>query len=169
MHLLYPPYVISLAVLYIGFCLTAMNNPTGARTRSSSSQLTSLVNATEISKELGLPPPPAGAAEFIASFEVSMPVLLACVQDIIVLYPIWEAFEPSSRPQNAASAGLGAMAADTGKEPKEKFGPEEAEALVRRMIEERAVDLSHPDNAGKTASVGSSSGGSIAGKKRGRG
>jgi len=162
-----------------------MNNPTGARTRSSSSQLTSLVNATDVNRELGLPPPPSGAAEFIASFEVSLPVLLACVQDIIVLYPIWEAFEPSTRPQGASAntpakgAGLGALAAglkaDKPDSKVEKFGPEEAEALIKRMIEERAVDLNHPDNAGQTEeakkapSVGStSSNGSLAGKKRAR-
>jgi len=157
-----------------------MNNPTGARTRSSSSQLTSLVNATDINRELGLPPPPSGAAEFIASFEISLPVLLSCVQEIIVLYPIWEAFEPSTRPQsagNAPASGLGALAAglkdDKNDTKKEKFGPEEAEALIKRMIEERAVDLNHPDNAGheeaKASSVGStSSNGSLAGKKRAR-
>jgi cyclin C len=157
-----------------------MNNPTGARTRSSSSQLTSLVNATDINRELGLPPPPSGAAEFIASFEISLPVLLSCVQDIVVLYPIWEAFEPSTRPNagaNTPTSGLGALAAlkgDKTETKKEKFGPEEAEALIKRMIEERAVDLNHPDNAGqeeakKAPSIGStSSNGSLAGKKRTR-
>lgn len=180
MHLLYPPYVISLAVLYIGFCLTAMNNPTGARTRSSSSQVNSIATSMETNKELGLPPPPSGAAEFIACFEVSLPVLLACVQDIIVLYPIWEAFEPSNnRAQGNAAAGaapgtsaLGAGTNATPKDKKDKFGIEEAEALIRRMIEERAVDLSHPDNAGKPDDGRKSSNGSptnsLAGKKRAR-
>jgi cyclin C len=182
-HLLYPPYVISLAVLYIGFCLTAMNNPTGARTRSSSSQVNSIATSMETNKELGLPPPPSGAAEFLASFEVSFPVLLACVQDIIVLYPIWEAFEPSNnRAQGNAAAGSAPGTAVLGagtngapgkdKDTKDKFGVEEAEALVRRMIEERAVDLSHPDNAGKPDDGKKSSNGSptnsLAGKKRPR-
>lgn len=156
-----------------------MNNPTGARTRSSSSQVNSLVNSIETNEQLSLGAPPQGAAEFIASFEVALPVLLSCVQDIIVLYPIWEAFEPSSRPNNPnatgpANASLAAAAAALGKiagqkEPKDKFGPEEAEALVRRMIEERSVDLNHPDNAGQSDDgKKSTSGSSLAGRKRAR-
>ena len=176
MHLLYPPYVISLAVLYIGFCLTAMNNPSGTRTRSSSSQVNTLAASLETNEALDLPPPPSGAAEFIASFEVSLPILLACVQDIIVLYPIWEAFEPSTRPNNQGGTNpstLAAAAAALGKgqekkDVKEKFGPDEAEALVRRMIEERAVDLSHPSRAVPIADDGKSTTSSLAGKKRSR-
>lgn len=217
-HLLYPPYVIALSALYIGFCLTALNNATSTRTRSSSSQLQTLASSIEVNAALGLPPPPKDAAEFIASFEVAMPVLLACVQDIVVLYPIWEAFEPTQRAGaggvgsgaggmnagGAASGGIGGgvgmggglgagMAGNTGMgmttlaaaaaaasgqnglgagagagagggkkdaEGKEKFGPEEAEALVRRMIEERMVDVGHPDNAGVT---GAANGGAATG------
>lgn len=132
--LLYPPYVIALASLYIAFTLTSMTNNGSARTRSSSSQVTTLLSSIETNSTLGLPPPPTTPAEFLASFEVSLPVLMACVQDIIVLYPIWEAFEPS----RGATAKEG-----------DKFGPDDAEALIRRMIEERAVDVGHPDNAGK--------------------
>ncbi len=141
-----------------------MNNPSGTRTRSSSSQVHTLATSLSTNSALNLPPPPTSAAEFLASFEVSLPVLLACVQDIIVLYPIWESFEPSSvsarqaqqqaqgsTTLGAAAAGVAGQAGQTkGQEGKEKFGPEEAEALVRRMIEERMVDVSHPDNAGQT-------------------
>lgn len=45
------------------------------------------------------------------------------------------------------AAASGAAPGGGGKE--ESFGVAEAEALVRRMIEERAVDLMHPDDAGK--------------------
>lgn len=166
--------MVSLAVLYIGFCLTAMNNPTGTRTRSSSSQVNNLVSSIETNTALGLGNPPVGAAEFIASFEVSLPILLACVQDIIVLYPIWEAFEPSSsRNQSqgapatlaAAASGMRIGVAEKKEENKDRFGPEEAEALVRKMIQERAVDLSHPDTASQESkrSIASS-----VGKKRAR-
>ena len=138
-HLLYPPYVISLAVLYIGFCFVAKNNPTGTRTtRGTSFQVTNQASSAETNAALGLEAPPTGVAEFFASFEVSLPVLFACVQDIIVLYPIWEAFEPMSRG--------GAEAKDP--MDKDAFTADDAEALVRRMIDARAVDLSHPDNAG---------------------
>lgn len=141
--------------------------------------MNTLANSIETNEQLGLGAPPVGAAEFIASFEVSLPVLLACVQDIIVLYPIWEAFDPSTRPNanntNApANASLAAAAAALGKmanakDPKDKFGPEEAEALVRRMIEERAVDLNHPENAGQSDDGKKSvSGSSLAGRKRAR-
>ena len=166
-HLLYPPYVISLAALYIGFCLTAMNS--GARTRSSSSQVTTLASSTESNASLSLPAPPAGSAEFLATFQVSTPVMLACVQDIIVLYPIWETFEPSSPRSNAnpaptTAALLGAhKAPGEAKDIKEKFTVEDAEPLLRRMIEDRAVDLSHPDDAGEADGAGQ-----IAGRKRRR-
>ena len=146
-HLLYPPYIIALSSLYIGFCLTAMSsNP---RTRITTSQITSsLSNAS-----LELPPPPSDAAEFIASFQVSLPVLFACVQDLLVLYPIWEGFEPSAR-----NAGVG--------DGKEAFGMEEAEGLVRKMIEDRLVDVGHPDDAG--GADGASGVTPLAGKKRTR-
>lgn len=139
--LLYPPYVIALAALYIAFTLTTMSG-NAARTRSSS-QLQTLAHSLENNASLGLPPPPGSPAEFLASFEVSLPVLLACVQDIIVLYPIWEAFEPS--PQRPGSN----MVAPP-QPPEGKFGPDDAEALVRRMIEEHMVDVGHPEDGGRT-------------------
>ncbi|WVF66637.1 hypothetical protein IAT40_001377 [Kwoniella sp. CBS 6097] len=155
-HLLYPPYVIALSAVYIAFCLTSMNN-TASRTRTSSSQLHTLANAISTNESLSLPPPPSSAAEFLAGFQVNLPILFACVQDIVCLYPVWESFEPTSmRHNNAAAAAAHAQAqansqnqGKNGKD-KEKFGPEEAEALVRRMIEERMVDMGHPNNAGKS-------------------
>ncbi len=136
--LLYPPYIVALAALYIAFTLTSASG-TSARSTRSSTQVGTITQAIESNAALGLPPPPSGAAEFLASFQVSLPVLFACVQDIICLYPIWEAFEPSparpGQPQQAQAKGP-------------KFTPEDAEALVRRMIEERMVDLGHPDDAG---------------------
>ena len=171
-HLLYPPYIISLAVLYIGFCLTAFSNPSGTRTRSTSTQSNTLSSTISANNLLNLEPPPTSAAEFLASFEVSLPVLLACVQDIIVLYPIWENFEPFNNSSRSAQAQAGAstmgVSAKAHVEGRDKFGAEEAEALVRRMIEERMVDVGHPDDAGR-ADEGLSTGNThIAGKKRGR-
>ena len=177
-HLLYPPYVIALAVLYIGFCLTAMNNPSGTRTRSSSSQINTLATSLSTNTALNLPPPPSSAAEFLASFEVSLPALLACVQDIIVLYPIWESFEPSGANSRqaqsrgptppSATAAAPATASDGPSEMKEKFGVMEAEALVMRMIEERMVDVGHPDNAGQNEETTGLAKGQFAGRKRAR-
>lgn len=94
---------------------------------------------------------------------------MACVQDIVVLYPIWEGFEPAQRAGAAGSSGNGnggrgmlnglpnlragmsggSTTGTGGGSDEAAFGPTEAEALVRRMIEERAVDLLHPDDAGK--------------------
>ncbi|ORY23540.1 hypothetical protein BCR39DRAFT_549092 [Naematelia encephala] len=253
--LLYPPYVIALSALYLGFCVHAMqvaatnpnsnssantntastydspstntttnhhnnihtnnhnsNNNNSAnnhhnsnnyhynntRTRAStannppSAKLLSRQQTIAADERLGLPPPPKGVAEFIASFQVSLPVLLACVQEIMVLYPIWESFEPSSasslssntststtsslgfgvdinmsmgwrgsRNGVGAGNGTGSGGVGIGGGKKDKFGPEEAEALIRKMIEERMVDLNHPDNAGKEEIV--------IGKKRPRG
>lgn len=221
-HLLYPPHMIALAVLYIGFTLTRLAPSDRSRTRASSSQLQTLAASIQANEALGLPPPPAGAAEFMASFEVSLPFLLACVQDIVSLYPIWEEFDPARKSaaaqqqqQQQAQAQAAATAANSGapspvgggaitpgmtlaqaaaasgkidpvavlrslQKPAEggaagmaagkteRFGPVEAEALVRRMIEERMVDLNHPENAGAgTPGVGvAESPAQIAGRKR---
>ncbi|WVQ94229.1 hypothetical protein IAU59_001307 [Kwoniella sp. CBS 9459] len=168
-HLLYPPYVIALAAVYIAFCLTSMNNAS-SRTRTSSSQLHTLANSISTNEALSLPPPPSSAAEFLAGFQVNLPILFACVQDIVCLYPVWESFEPTGMRHNSAQAQALAQAqaqaqansqqpqqqqAKHGKDrdkdkDKDKFGPEEAETLVRRMIEERMVDMGHPNNAGKS-------------------
>lgn len=162
-----------------------------------------------------LPPLALTFATFLSTFNVSLPVLFACVQDLVALYPIWEGFEPTPMPGAAAAAaaavsgGTGgsrgilsgtpataaaaaAQAAATGgpgggvgaidprvglgitgsiptqqqsqllgtagrngmQQPQQQqkhqgipFGPRDAEALVRRMIEERAIDASHPDKA----------------------
>ncbi|OCF34807.1 cyclin C [Kwoniella heveanensis BCC8398] len=191
-HLLYPPYVIALSAVYIAFCLTSMNNNSASRTRTSSSQLHTLANSMSTNEALSLPPPPASAAEFLAGFQVNLPILFACVQDIVCLYPVWETFEPTSMRHNPAAAAAHASPAHaqthpngqqqqqgkTSKDNTEKFGPEEAAALVRRMIEERMVDMGHPNNAGKsdkrsnppTGSLGNTSHGvdPLTGRKRAR-
>nr|XP_018266245.1 cyclin C [Kwoniella dejecticola CBS 10117]OBR88403.1 cyclin C [Kwoniella dejecticola CBS 10117] len=196
-HLLYPPYIISLSAIYIAFCLTSMNSSSASRTRttSSSSQLNSIQSSTTINEQLGIDPPPNSAANFLAGFQVNLNILFACVQDIICLYSIWENFEPTSmrnphnpnqnqnqsqQPQNQLKSvfggGGGSMTGnEDGKDgnKKEKFGPEEAEALVRRMIESRLVDMGHPNNAGanqtaKRSLPVNSVDHSIAGKKRAR-
>ncbi|WVR03181.1 hypothetical protein IAU60_000172 [Kwoniella sp. DSM 27419] len=163
-HLLYPPYIVALSAIYIAFCLTSMNNAS-SRTRTSSSQVHTLSTSTSVNEALSLPPPPANAAEFLAGFQVSLPTLFACVQDIVCLYPVWESFEPTSMRQSSAMAAAQAAQMEAlaqaqaqaqgrgvnGKpaKEKEKFGPDEAEVLVRRMIEARIVDIGHPSNAGK--------------------
>ena len=133
-HLLYPPYIISLSALYIGFCLTAMNNPSGTRARSSSSQVTNLASSAESDIALGLPSPPAGSAEFLATFQVSLPTIFACIQDIIVLYPIWEAFDSSRTTGNTATTTAALLrshpAPGQAKDIKEKFTVEDAEPTV---------------------------------------
>lgn len=173
-----------------------------------------------------LPPGVITAAQFISTFNVSLPVLFACVQDLVALYPIWEGFEPH-QPGGAIASGLagaapgagtrnagagggtgagmfnGSLAFSQGQasasaqgigvgvsvggaaatmqmrqaqmhavaqaqaqaqaqaygngqnhsqgqggDAKQKpFTPQEADALVRRMIEEHARDMAHPDNA----------------------
>lgn len=67
----------------------------------------------------------------------------------------------------AAAAGTNPGQNDLAQDKKEKFGLEEAESLVRKMIEERMIDLGHPDSGGveKAAGTGPSN---VAGKKRAR-
>lgn len=174
--LLYPPYIIALSAIYIAFCLTSMSN-SSARTRASSTQRPELLQSASINDGLNLLPPPKNAAEFLAGFQVSLPMLFSCVQEIIGLYPVWEAFEPTvmrnsqaqAKTGNAVAAAAGTKSGqnDSAQDKKDKFGLEEAESLVRKMIEERMIDLGHPDNAGveKAAGTGPSN---VAGKKRAR-
>lgn len=178
--LLYPPYIIALSAIYIAFCLTSMSN-SSARTRASSTQRPELLQSASINEGLNLLPPPKNAAEFLAGFQVSLPMLFGCVQEIIGLYPVWEAFEPTVMRNSQAQAKTGNAAApvpaatgtktgqnnDLVQDKKDKFGLEEAESLVRKMIEERMIDLGHPDNAGveKASGTGPSN---VAGKKRAR-
>jgi cyclin C len=137
-HLLYPPHIVALAALYIGFTLSSMTPAT--RSRSTSSQQSFIMSAADINAALSLPSPPSIPAEFMASFQVNLPLLMACVQDIIVLYPIWEKFEPSVVKSRTVE--------DVRNVPKTgqaKFGPEDAEILVQKMIEERMEDLAIAD------------------------
>ncbi|WVO16041.1 hypothetical protein L204_103706 [Cryptococcus depauperatus] len=176
--LLYPPYVIALSAIYIAFCLTSMSN-SSARTRTSSSQLHTLATSISINEQLHLSSPPAGAAEFLAGFQISLPILFGCVQEIIGLYPLWEAFEPTTtRNQTSGqhkglspvmpptSLGLKTRQAAT-QNKEEKFGTEEAEVLVRRMIDARMTDLGHPDmtNTNKSSTTSTLT---TTGKKRNR-
>lgn len=117
-----------------------MTPATRSRSVSSQMQMALGLSATEINAALSLPAPPTASSDFLASFQVSLPILMACVQDIIVLYPIWEKFEPSGaikgkQPVEDAQAKAKAQAKEV------KFGPDEAEALVKRMIDERMRDV----------------------------
>ena len=198
---------------------------------SSSQSSASAPNAAQVPGRVNpsnrpLPPGVITAAQFISTFNVSLPVLFACVQDLVALYPIWEGFEPH-QPGGAIASGLagaapgagtrnagagggtgagmfnGSLAFSQGQasasaqgigvgvsvggaaatlqmrqaqmhavaqaqaqaqaqaygngqnhsqgqggDAKQKpFTPQEADALVRRMIEEHARDMAHPDNA----------------------
>jgi cyclin C len=136
--------VIALAALSIAFTLTTMSN--SARTRSSS-HITTLAASIESNAALGFPAPPNGPAEFLASFQVSLPTLFACIQDIVCLYSTWESFEPSPQ-RSTATPAPPPPNPDGG-----KFLFEDAEGLVRKIIEEHMVDIGHPDDAGRPKST----------------
>jgi cyclin C len=85
-----------------------------------------------------MPSPPTAPAEFLASFQVNLPILLACVQEIIVLYPIWEKFEPVPL---KGKQPVEADAAKAEKDGEPKFLPADAEKLVQAMIDERMTDV----------------------------
>ena len=141
-HLLYPPHIIALAALYIGFTLSSMTPATRSRSASSQMQTALGMSSAEINAALSLPSPPDSASAFLASFQVSLPLLMACVQDIIVLYPIWEKFEPSGvikGKQPVEDTQAKAKAKEV------KFGPDDAEALVKRMVDERMRDIAAED------------------------
>ncbi|WVQ64394.1 uncharacterized protein L199_002560 [Kwoniella botswanensis] len=167
-HLLYPPYIIATSAVYIAFCLTSMNNnnnnsnnssstTSSTRTRTSSSQVQPISTSINTNQQLGLGQPPNSAAEFLSGFQLNLSILFACIQDIICLYSIWESFEPATIRQQTkhlannthhTNQSLGSVGEEKKEKEKEKFGPEEAEALVRKMIESRMIDMGHPNNAG---------------------
>jgi cyclin C len=152
-HLLYPPHIVALAALYIGFTLSSMTPAT--RSRSHSTQTNFPLSAAEINAALNVPTPPTIPAEFMASFQVNLPILLACVQEIIILYPVWERFEPVPvKGKQPVDTSGESSKLDISGNP--KFGPEDAERLVQVMIDERMEDVMVAD------------GNQLAGKKRQR-
>lgn len=98
---------------------------------------------------------------FLASLDVSLPIVLEIVQEMISLYACWKAFdEPPNgngaagqtpatpaTPTNAMS-GLGMQNRLNGNVP---IGPgdEKTIKLLARMRQAREVDLAHPANAGQ--------------------
>jgi cyclin C len=114
------------------------------RSRSHSTQQTFTLSAAEINAALSLPKLPSGPADFLASFQVNLPVLLACVQEIIILYPVWEKFEP------VPLKGKQPVEVDpkVDKDGVAKFGPEDAEKLVQAMIDERMTDVINNEKDG---------------------
>lgn len=126
---MYPPYVIALAALYISFTISAQSAQALAPSTSSSNTSNVRLRSSDPASK------PSTAAEFLASFEVSLPVLLACVQDIITIYPLWNEMENNLASAEDAGGGRG-------------IGESEAEGLVRRMIEAHLLDLNHPEDAG---------------------
>jgi len=62
---------------------------------------------------------------------------MACVQEIIVLYPVWEKFEPVPlKGKQPAEVNT-----KVEKDGVPKFLPEDAERLVQAMIDERMTDV----------------------------
>jgi cyclin C len=101
------------------------------RSRSHSTQQNFTLSAAEINAALSMPSPPTAPAEFLASFQVNLPILLACVQEIIVLYPIWEKFEPVPL---KGKQPVEADAAKAEKDGEPKFLPADAEKLVQGLM-----------------------------------
>ncbi|KAL7420245.1 RNA polymerase II holoenzyme cyclin-like subunit [Cryptotrichosporon argae] len=128
-HLLYPPHIIALSALYIALMTASLSHSSSSSSSAASAARQPLPAPppalVAANAALALPPPPAAIAAFFASFQVSLPTFFACVQEIICLYPLWEHYEASQK----------------GLVSEDRFGPEEAEVLVRRMIEQRAADV----------------------------
>jgi len=73
------------------------------------------------------------APKFFASLDVSFPLLLSIVQQLISLYPLWESFAPRRNPGTAGVAG----ASTPGNDPKAHLMAYRAAQALRRA---QAVD-----------------------------
>jgi cyclin C len=97
---------------------------------------------------------------FLASLDVSLPIVLEIVQEMISLYACWKAFDdpPSgqgSQGQNTGSVAAAAAVSGPGMQNRLNgnvpIGPgdERTIKLLSRMRAAREVDLAHPANAGQ--------------------
>lgn len=173
LSLLYPPYLIALAALYLSFSLEDKSPRDPFRVRGqtvSSLDRTSLSSSTATE---GTSRPVmdrlitrAKAAGYFADFAISLPTMLTIVQEIISLYPLWEELEGKAASRVAPqTVDLTQDSTTNITQPKINDSLKESEVIpmIQKMHRLRAVDLLHPADAGvDSAKAAASELGSVA-------
>lgn len=161
LSLLYPPYLIALAALYLSFSLEDKSPRDPFRVRGqtvSSLDRTNLATSQDATQGPNRPVMDrlitrAKAAGYFADFAISLPTMLTIVQEIISLYPLWEELEGKSVPASHASQVVdltvdpSTPGTSTAK-PSDSLKESEVIPMIQKMQRLRAVDLLHPADGG---------------------
>jgi cyclin C len=171
LSLLYPPYLIALAALYLSFSLEDKSPRDPFRVRG---QTVSSLDRTNLSSNTATDGPSrpvmdrlitrAKAAGYFADFAISLPTMLTIVQEIISLYPLWEELEAKASSRVTQTVDLTQESTNTS-QPKINDSLKESEVIpmIQKMHRLRAVDLLHPADAGvDSAKAAASELGSVA-------
>jgi cyclin C len=161
LSLLYPPYLIALAALYLSFSLEDKSPRDPFRVRGqtvSSLDRSSLSSAHDAAQGANRPVMDrlitrAKAAGYFADFAISLPTMLTIVQEIISLYPLWEELEGKSTntPHASQTIDLTLDSSSPGaaaSQPNDSLKESEVIPMLQKMQRHRAVDLLHPADAG---------------------
>lgn len=174
LSLLYPPYLIALAALYLSFSLEDKSPRDPFRVRG---QTVSSLDRTSLSSNIAVADSTtrpvmdrlitrAKAAGYFADFAISLPTMLTIVQEIISLYPLWEELEGKAAPRIAppmVDLTQDSTTSNTATKANESLKESEIIPMIQRMHRLRAVDLLHPADAGvDSAKAAASELGSIA-------
>jgi cyclin C len=156
LSLLYPPYLIALAALYLSFSLEDKSPRDPFRVRG---QTVSSLDRTNLSSNTATDGPSrpvmdrlitrAKAAGYFADFAISLPTMLTIVQEIISLYPLWEELEGKASSRVTQTVDL-TQDSTNASQPKINDSLKESEVIpmIQKMHRLRAVDLLHPADAG---------------------
>jgi cyclin C len=169
LSILYSPYIIALAALYLSFSLEdkSPRDPFRVRGQTVSSLDRTSLTINEISRGEDRSAMDrliirAKAAGYFADFAISIPTMLTIVQEIISLYPLWEELEG----RNTFSVVKAAQNEGDHQEvsasvppvkPADSLREIEIVPMIQKMQRARALDMSSSADAGvdavQTASV----------------
>lgn len=177
--LLYPPHVLALAAIYLSFAMhppvekpiavpspavEAIKLPPRPADASPQQPPPFVTSSTAAQPPAQQPSPmsrtPSGPlcggtdpVAFLASANVSLPLVLEVVQQIVSLYSLWRSYNSTGvgdgrSPMNASSPLPGSSPVA---QPTRKCTPAEemVASCLTRIREERASDLAHPASAGR--------------------
>ncbi|GHJ89211.1 hypothetical protein NliqN6_5613 [Naganishia liquefaciens] len=159
LSLLYPPYLIALAALYLSFSLEdkSPRDPFRVRGQTVSSLDRMSLSSSHAVKDDNARPvmdrliTRARAAGYFADFAISLPTMLTIVQEIISLYPLWEDLEGKAVSRGPQTVDL-TQDLTSGNTARTKgvdsLRESEVIPMIQRMQRLRAVDLLHPADAG---------------------
>lgn len=163
LSILYSPYIIALAALYLSFSLEdkSPRDPFRVRGQTVSSLDRTNLATSELSKGENRSAMDrliirAKAAGYFADFAISLPTMLTIVQEIISLYPLWEELEGRntfSVIKAAQTEGEQTEISSNGPPPKpaDSLRENEIVPMIQKMQRARAIELSTSADAAMDA------------------